>query len=48
MPLLGGPSCKRRQHSSDSGATAGEGIQNIMCAVQAAAALVAVVPPVSA
>jgi hypothetical protein len=41
MPLLG--SAKLRLGKQlDSGATAGEGIQNIMCAVQAATALVAV------
>jgi hypothetical protein len=41
MPLLG----RAKLHLAkrlDSGATAGEGIQNIMCAVQAATALAAV------
>lgn len=42
MPLLGLAKL-RLGRTLDSGATAGEGIQNIMCAVQAAAALVAVI-----
>jgi divalent metal cation (Fe/Co/Zn/Cd) transporter len=41
MPLLGWAKL-RLGRQLDSGATAGEGIQNIMCAVQAATALVAV------
>ena len=41
MPLLGYAKL-RLGKQLDSGATAGEGIQNIMCAVQAATALVAV------
>jgi hypothetical protein len=41
MPLLGWAKL-RLGRQLQSGATAGEGIQNIMCAVQAAAALVAV------
>lgn len=41
MPLLGWAKL-RLGKQLDSGATAGEGIQNIMCAVQAATALVAV------
>jgi divalent metal cation (Fe/Co/Zn/Cd) transporter len=41
MPLLGATKL-RLGRQLGSGATAGEGIQNIMCAVQAAAALVAV------
>jgi hypothetical protein len=41
MPLLGWAKL-RLGRRLDSGATAGEGIQNIMCAVQAATALVAV------
>src|SRR4051794_21344296 len=40
MPLLGWAKL-RLGRKLDSGATAGEGIQNLMCAVQAAAALVA-------
>lgn len=42
MPLLGVAKL-RLGRTLDSGATAGEGIQNIMCAVQAATALVAVI-----
>jgi hypothetical protein len=42
MPLLGWAKLRLAQQL-DSGATAGEGVQNIMCAVQAATALVAVV-----
>jgi divalent metal cation (Fe/Co/Zn/Cd) transporter len=41
MPLLGWAKL-RLARRLDSGATAGEGIQNLMCAAQAAAALVAV------
>ncbi len=41
MPLLGWAKL-RLGKQLDSGATAGEGIQNIMCAVQAATALIAV------
>lgn len=41
MPLLGWAKL-RLGRALDSGATSGEGIQNIMCAVQAATALVAV------
>ncbi len=41
MPLLGWAKL-RLGKTLNSGATAGEGIQNIMCAVQAATALVAV------
>lgn len=41
MPLLGSAKLRLGERL-DSGATAGEGIQNIMCAVQAATALVAV------
>jgi divalent metal cation (Fe/Co/Zn/Cd) transporter len=41
MPLLGWAKL-RLSRQLDSGATAGEGIQNLMCAVQAATALVAV------
>jgi len=41
MPLLGWAKL-RLGKQLDSGATAGEGIQNIMCAVQAAVALIAV------
>jgi divalent metal cation (Fe/Co/Zn/Cd) transporter len=41
MPLLGWAKLRLGERL-DSGATAGEGIQNIMCAVQAATALVAV------
>jgi divalent metal cation (Fe/Co/Zn/Cd) transporter len=41
MPLLGRAKL-RLGRQLDSGATAGEGIQNIMCAIQAAAALLAV------
>lgn len=41
MPLLGWAKL-RLGKTLDSGATAGEGIQNIMCAVQAATALIAV------
>jgi len=41
MPLLGWAKL-RLGRQLDSGATAGEGVQNIMCAVQAATALVAV------
>jgi divalent metal cation (Fe/Co/Zn/Cd) transporter len=41
MPLLGWAKL-RLGKQLDSGATAGEGVQNIMCAVQAATALVAV------
>jgi divalent metal cation (Fe/Co/Zn/Cd) transporter len=41
MPMLGWAKL-RLGRRLDSGATAGEGIQNIMCAVQAATALVAV------
>jgi predicted Co/Zn/Cd cation transporter (cation efflux family) len=41
MPLLGWAKL-RLGRQLDSGATAGEGIQNIMCAVQAATALIAV------
>jgi hypothetical protein len=41
MPLLGKAKLKLGKQL-DSGATAGEGIQNIMCAVQATTALVAV------
>lgn len=41
MPLLGWAKL-RLGRRLDSGATAGEGIQNIMCAVQAATALIAV------
>jgi divalent metal cation (Fe/Co/Zn/Cd) transporter len=41
MPLLGWAKL-RLGRQLDSGATAGEGIQNLMCAVQAATALVAV------
>jgi divalent metal cation (Fe/Co/Zn/Cd) transporter len=41
MPLLGWAKL-RLGKQLDSGATAGEGIQNIMCAIQAATALVAV------
>ena len=40
MPLLGWAKL-RLGRKLDSGATAGEGIQNLMCAVQAAAALIA-------
>jgi len=41
MPMLG---CAKRRlgRKLDSGATAGEGIQNLMCAVQAATALIAI------
>ena len=42
MPLLGRAKL-RLAKQLDSGATAGEGIQNIICAIQAATALVAVV-----
>ena len=42
MPLLGWAKL-RLGKQLDSGATAGEGIQNLMCAAQAAAALVAVI-----
>ena len=42
MPLLGWAKL-RLARRLDSGATAGEGIQNLMCAAQAAAALVALV-----
>ena len=42
MPLLGRAKL-RLAKQLDSGATAGEGIQNIICAVQAATALVAVI-----
>jgi hypothetical protein len=42
MPLLGTIKLKLGQHLG-SGATAGEGIQNLMCAAQAAAALIALV-----
>jgi divalent metal cation (Fe/Co/Zn/Cd) transporter len=42
MPLLGAIKLKLGQHLG-SGATAGEGIQNLMCAAQAAAALIALV-----
>jgi divalent metal cation (Fe/Co/Zn/Cd) transporter len=42
MPLLGWTKL-RLGRRLDSGATSGEGIQNIMCAVQAATALIAVV-----
>jgi divalent metal cation (Fe/Co/Zn/Cd) transporter len=42
MPLLGWAKL-RLGRQLDSGATSGEGIQNLMCAVQAAAALVAIV-----
>lgn len=41
MPLLGWAKLRLGKRL-DSGATAGEGIQNIMCAVQAATALIAV------
>jgi divalent metal cation (Fe/Co/Zn/Cd) transporter len=41
MPLLGAAKL-RLSEQLDSGATAGEGIQNLMCAVQAATALIAV------
>jgi divalent metal cation (Fe/Co/Zn/Cd) transporter len=41
MPLLGAAKLKLGEQL-DSGATAGEGIQNLMCAVQAATALLAV------
>jgi divalent metal cation (Fe/Co/Zn/Cd) transporter len=41
MPLLGAAKL-RLSRTLDSGATAGEGIQNLMCAVQAATALIAV------
>ena len=41
MPLLGSVKL-RLGRQLDSGATAGEGIQNIMCAVQAVTALIAV------
>jgi divalent metal cation (Fe/Co/Zn/Cd) transporter len=41
MPLLGATKL-RLGRQLDSGATAGEGIQNIMCAMQAATAMVAV------
>lgn len=41
MPVLGWTKL-RLGRQLDSGATSGEGIQNIMCAVQAAAALIAV------
>jgi divalent metal cation (Fe/Co/Zn/Cd) transporter len=41
MPLLGAAKLKLGKQL-DSGATAGEGIQNLMCAVQAATALLAV------
>ncbi len=41
MPLLGAAKLKLSRQLG-SGATAGEGVQNIMCAVQAATALVAV------
>jgi hypothetical protein len=41
MPLLGWAKL-RLGRRLDSGATSGEGIQNIMCAVQAATALIAV------
>jgi hypothetical protein len=41
MPLLGAAKL-RLSRQLDSGATAGEGIQNLMCAVQAATALLAV------
>jgi divalent metal cation (Fe/Co/Zn/Cd) transporter len=40
MPLLGRAKLRLAQRL-DSGATAGEGVQNILCAVQASAALVA-------
>jgi divalent metal cation (Fe/Co/Zn/Cd) transporter len=40
MPLLGWAKLRLGQRL-DSGATAGEGVQNLLCAVQAAAALVA-------
>jgi divalent metal cation (Fe/Co/Zn/Cd) transporter len=42
MPLLGWAKL-RLSKRLDSGATAGEGVQNLMCAVQAAVALVALV-----
>ena len=42
MPLLGATKLKLGQRLG-SGATAGEGIQNLMCAAQAAAALIALV-----
>jgi divalent metal cation (Fe/Co/Zn/Cd) transporter len=42
MPLLGWAKL-RLGKQLDSGATSGEGIQNVMCAAQAAAALVAIV-----
>ena len=42
MPLLGWAKLRLSKRLS-SGATAGEGVQNLMCAVQAAAALVALV-----
>jgi divalent metal cation (Fe/Co/Zn/Cd) transporter len=42
MPLLGATKLKLGQRLS-SGATAGEGIQNLMCAAQAAAALIALI-----
>ena len=42
MPLLGWAKLRLAQRL-DSGATAGEGIQNLMCAGQAAAALIALV-----
>jgi divalent metal cation (Fe/Co/Zn/Cd) transporter len=42
MPLLGWTKLKFGQRLG-SGATAGEGIQNLMCAAQAAAALIALV-----
>lgn len=42
MPLLGWAKL-RLGRTLDSGATAGEGIQNLMCAAQAAAALAAVI-----
>jgi hypothetical protein len=41
MPLLGWAKLRLGERL-DSGATAGEGVQNMMCAVQAGAALVAV------
>jgi divalent metal cation (Fe/Co/Zn/Cd) transporter len=41
MPLLGATKLKLGRRL-DSGATAGEGVQNIICAVQAATALIAV------
>ncbi|MDQ6731200.1 MAG: cation transporter [Actinomycetota bacterium] len=40
MPLLGWVKL-RLGHELDSGARSGEGIQNLMCAVQAATALIA-------